>query len=380
MLHESYKTKTYEYPIGISKSDNAFYKNRKVVFMAIEGQSLVDREKFYYDSKANAVNKDYEEKVHCLITLPLPNDLSDNQTHQWSDTTYLDAITGILGSTMDSMQSTGDASSGQAPATSSSRTSAIGDIVLSLQSGLGAVTDMIGVRKPMINPGYFQNYERSVLRSFSFEYTFIPKSKEEARQICEIVRAFKQYSSPQKLDLSATTNLVAEQVNNLAGGTAKLFSEDTAKKINSTMQEISNKADSYIKDIFGEARNITPFQLSPFIWHIVICNDLVRELSQIRACACSNVSVKYGTGNFDTFEDGMPKVITLSLELKEMDLQYFNKYKDANLAVFSSIKEVESDSTETYKYIHYSTDKLKKGITVPDTISSEDLKYGGGTY
>ena len=85
-----------QYPKGIANSDNAFYKNRKIIFMAINGQSLVDRGKYYYDTKNNTFQGDGSEEARCLITLPMPNNLQDDQRHNWSETDYMSALSNVV--------------------------------------------------------------------------------------------------------------------------------------------------------------------------------------------------------------------------------------------------------------------------------------------
>lgn len=320
--------KKFEYPLGIADSNNAFYRNRKVMFMAITGQSLLDKGKYYYDTKAGTFINHGESKAQIIITLPLPNDLDDNQNHEWSDTDYLSAISGVLSTTGTSKTTDGDGRNNSEFVSDSM------NLVMSITRGLGAFTDMAGTRKPSINPGYFQNYERSRLRSFSFNYTFIPKNRDEAKQICEIVRAFKQYSSPQKG--------FSEQTPDIAGASDKFTTKikEAVTKIKENGKKIGEESLNGMisKGVDEAAWDLSNnfIQMSPFVWHIIIFNDMIKELSQIRTCACSNISVKYGNGNFDTFADGMPKVITMNLEFQEMDLQFSNKYAEQKLDIQSN--------------------------------------------
>ena len=181
-----------QYPKGIANSDNAFYKNRKIIFMAINGQSLVDRGKYYYDTKNNTFQGDGSEEARCLITLPMPNNLQDDQRHNWSETDYMSALSNVV--------SFGGAEAPSTNAPAHSASSGMGmrfNILGKINEIASVASDALGVRKPMLNPGYFQNYTGSGLRNFNFSYDFIPKNSDEALQITKIVQAFKQYSSPQ---------------------------------------------------------------------------------------------------------------------------------------------------------------------------------------
>lgn len=325
-----------QYPKGIANSDNAFYKNRKIIFMAINGQSLVDRGKYYYDTKNNTFQGDGSEEARCLITLPMPNNLQDDQRHNWSETDYMSALTNVV-----SFGGTEAAPSTNAPTRSSGSGMGMRFNILGKINEIASVaSDALGVRKPMLNPGYFQNYTGSGLRNFNFSYDFIPKNSDEALQITKIVQAFKQYSSPQKglhWDSSDEKQLQmniddAEYEAALQAGMdyeSQKYGSASGDRLDKTLH-YGSKAWNYVN------KNFSPFQMSPYVWHIVMFNDRVRELSQIYTCACTDVSVQYSNGKYDTFEDGMPKMITLSLSFAEMDLQFYDKYATANLETQSN--------------------------------------------
>ena len=321
-----------QYPKGIANSDNAFYKNRKIIFMAINGQSLVDRGKYYYDTKNNTFQGDGSEEARCLITLPMPNNLQDEQRHNWSETDYMSALSNVV--------SLGGAEAPSTNAPAHSASSGMGmrfNILGKINEIASVASDALGVRKPMLNPGYFQNYTGSGLRNFNFSYDFIPKNSDEALQITKIVQAFKQYSSPQKgLHVTGSSEIdkyiyQAEDEYTLNPAKSSDFRFGTNSAIEEALSDIERHTYS-----LGSGSKFSPFQMSPYVWHIVMFNDRVRELSQIYTCACTDVSVQYSSGKFDTFEDGMPKMITLSLSFAEMDLQFYDKYATANLETQSN--------------------------------------------
>lgn len=352
-----------QYPKGIANSDNAFYKNRKIIFMAINGQSLVDRGKYYYDTKNNTFQGDGSEEARCLITLPMPNNLQDDQRHNWSETDYMSALTNVV-----SFGGTEAAPSTNAPAHSSGSGMGLRFNILGKINEIASVaSDALGVRKPMLNPGYFQNYTGSGLRNFNFSYDFIPKNSDEALQITKIVQAFKQYSSPQKglhWDSSDEKQLQmniddAEYEAALQAGMdyeSQKYGSASGDRLDKTLH-YGGKAWDYVN------KNFSPFQMSPYVWHIVMFNDRVRELSQIYTCACTDVSVQYSNGKYDTFEDGMPKMISLSLSFAEMDLQFYDKYATANL---------ETQSNNTTASMSFDTKKdqiLKtKNESLPENV------------
>lgn len=352
-----------QYPKGIANSDNAFYKNRKIIFMAINGQSLVDRGKYYYDTKNNTFQGDGSEEARCLITLPMPNNLQDDQRHNWSETDYMSALTNVV-----SFGGTEAAPSTNAPAHSSGSGMGLRFNILGKINEIASVaSDALGVRKPMLNPGYFQNYTGSGLRNFNFSYDFIPKNSDEALQITKIVQAFKQYSSPQKglhWDSSDEKQLQmniddAEYEAALQAGMdyeSQKYGSKSGDRLDKTLH-YGGKAWDYVN------KNFSPFQMSPYVWHIVMFNDRVRELSQIYTCACTDVSVQYSNGKYDTFEDGMPKMISLSLSFAEMDLQFYDKYATANL-------ETQSNNTTASMSFDTKKDQIlrTKNESLPENV------------
>ena len=123
----------------------------------------------------------------------MPNNLQDDQRHNWSETDYMSALSNVV--------SLGGAEAPSTNAPTHSSGSGMGmrfNILGKINEIASVASDALGVRKPMLNPGYFQNYTGSGLRNFNFSYDFIPKNSDEALQITKIVQAFKQYSSPQK--------------------------------------------------------------------------------------------------------------------------------------------------------------------------------------
>ena len=351
-----------QYPKGIANSDNAFYKNRKIIFMAINGQSLVDRGKYYYDTKNNTFQGDGSEEARCLITLPMPNNLQDDQRHNWSETDYWSTLKNVVSF------GSAEAPSTNAPTQKSSSGIDMRFNILGKINEIASVaSDALGVRKPMLNPGYFQNYTGSGLRNFNFSYDFIPKNSDEALQITKIVQAFKQYSSPQKglhWDSSDEKQLQmniddAEYEAALQAGMdyeSQKYGSASGDRLDKTLH-YGGKAWDYVN------KNFSPFQMSPYVWHIVMFNDRVRELSQIYTCACTDVSVQYSNGKYDTFEDGMPKMITLSLSFAEMDLQFYDKYATANL-------ETQSNNTTASMSFDTKKDQIlrTKNESLPENV------------
>lgn len=324
-----------KYPTDIE--DDKF-ENRRVVFMALTGETFEERETYLrgitksrssYDGfyNANKSNDDIVSKfkksakqisktvgvgslsfnnlddkineikgkvkdflgnldrseLKCVITLPLPGSLSDSQSHSWEQDNYLEAIgTGIA--------SAASVVSDVAGSGINAGIEKITNVIDSFNKFSGVASNIMGVRKPTINPGFFQNYTSSGLRTFSFSFTFVPESQSEANDVMEIIKMFKAFSSP-------STQL----------GDMML--------------------------------------LSPFKWYINVSNQKVNELISLKECVCTSVTVTYGDDKFDCFYDGMPKTIKMSLSFSECSLQYAKNY----LGSFEETTNVGNAQTETQK-------------------------------
>lgn len=254
-----------KYPNNIE--DEAF-STRRMVFMAIPGELNDVDKKWYRGQKSSEIDADKrtnEMDIRCMITLPIPSSLKDTQQHEWATESLLTSAV-ELGAPI---------AKGIGKAVGSAIGVDVSDIaeptVNYLKSGYSASAHMLGARKRLPNPGQFQTYNSSSLRSFDFSFTFIPESKEEAKNVIDIITTFKTFSSPS--------------------------TDDTKLSL-----------------------------MSPFMWIISVTNGVINKLMNLKVCVCTNVDVTYGTDKFDIFEDGMPKKIDLSLSFAESELTYAENY------------------------------------------------------
>lgn len=104
-------------------------------------------------------------------SLPLPNELNENQSHQW------DTSEGLIGSTLGGLADTSFAKT-------------------SINKLLGEVASKNAQRKQLVNPGYFQDYKGTKPREFNFTWDLIPNSKQEADEIFTILYKLKKYTLP----------------------------------------------------------------------------------------------------------------------------------------------------------------------------------------
>lgn len=176
------------------------------------------------------------------VALPLPNELIDNQSHKW------EMETGIVG---------------QLAGAAIDKVSVAG---VNISKVLGEASASFGIRKPMVDPGMFQNYGGSSPRGFSFSFDLIPNNSEEALSIMNIILNLKKFSLPRSIVSGVSL-------------------------------------------------------LAPFIFEIEIGNENMRKLINMNDVVLTEISVNYGAdGNMQMFSNGMPKFIRLNLAFSERSL------------------------------------------------------------
>ena len=215
---------------------------------------------FANDMKNDAVGIPDGFDLDSSVTLPYPISLSDNQNHNWENTEGIisQLTNNILGASGASLTGKG------------------GFIQKVLGDGkkmYGALMNKLGVRKPVIDPGYFQNYNGSAPRSFTMAYTLVPQSQKEAQTIKDIILWFKQYSSP-----------------------------------------------TFVPN--------TPIMGAPFIFNISFAgNQYISDMFKMDKCVLTGISVDYASdGSFMLYKDGFPKQIGLALNFAEVELKYAQDY------------------------------------------------------
>lgn len=267
---------------------NANYENKKVTFKAMlpsaektesaegEDSSLFSKIKVAYNdavkdtkdlaqSVAGAIPDGFD--LESSVTLPYPVSLSDNQNHSWENTE------GLLA------QTSGTALNVAGEIASNLKNKIGNDIV---KSALGdsnpdklyaAVSNNLGIRKNIIDPGYFQNYTGSAPRSFVMAYTLVPQSQHDAQTIKDIILWFKQYSSPTFISGS-------------------------------------------------------PLMGAPFLFNISFAgNAYLSDMFKMDKCVLTGISVDYASdGAFMLYKDGFPKQIGLALNFAEVELKYAQDY------------------------------------------------------
>lgn len=171
--------------------------------------------------------------------LPLPNELLDSQSHRWE---MENGIVGqLIGAPIDKLSVKG----------------------ISAGKVLAEASMSFGFRKPLVDPGMFQNYGGSAPRNFNFSFDLIPNNHEEAQSIMNIILNLKKFSLPRSIVSGVSL-------------------------------------------------------LAPFIFEIEIGNENMRKLINMNDVVMTEIGVNYGAdGNMQFFSNGMPKFIQLNLAFAE---------------------------------------------------------------
>ena len=214
------------------------------------------------------------------VTLPYPISLSDNQNHNWENTEGLVAqlSNNILSASGESLSNGGgddgdDGKGGKGKGKGGLKAAFIKKVLGDGKKMYSAIANKLGVRKAVIDPGYFQNYNGSTPRSFTMAYTLVPQSQKEAQTIKDIILWFKQYSSP-----------------------------------------------TFVPN--------SPLMGAPFIFNISFAgNQYISDMFKMDKCVLTGISVDYASdGAFMLYKDGFPKQIGLALNFAEVELKYAQDY------------------------------------------------------
>lgn len=329
-INSNDKIQKFAFPSNINEPK---FESRRVIFMALTGKETgKERQDVYEKFKTNG-ESGLEDDVKGIVTLPLNENISDSQGHKWAESDYVSAIGGGIDAVLKTMGKHFKNSEwffGEKGVVGTLTGIVKGGNEVLNSAAAGAVADYMGVRRPMINPGQFQYYQGSSLRSFKFSFTFIPENPQETQQVIEIIRFFKKCASP-SLPFSDSKEIKEEK---------GLWETLTGQGI----------------------------MLSPCTWEIFVCNPTINKLMSFHKCACTNVSVTYGDSEkVSMYYDGMPKQVSLSLDFAECQLQFSESYGD------SDIYTVKTDGDLTDKVIEATSEAMVSGGTAMDNWASQPL-------
>lgn len=224
-------------------------------------------------------NKMVKSSTIYTIVLPLPNSFTDAQSHSWN------TEKGLLGAAAEAAEGAG--LGGLAPKFLADKISAWGSEVLpgAVSAGTGAIasynigtaignlSNQANLRKPLIDPGYFQNYTGSEPREFSFSWDLIPRNEREAQTMVNLVLKLKEFSSPE-----------------MAKGGVSL--------------------------------------LAPHFFDIELGNRFISGMANLRGVVLKSMTIDYGAdGYMQQYANGMPKYMKLDLTFAERSMMTANHYR-----------------------------------------------------
>jgi hypothetical protein len=221
--------------------------------------------------------KKHTGKTIFTVVLPLPNEFTDTQQHDWNTAKGITGtvLGGIENQSIDSFVfgSAGgglaNMAAGTAPVVGAGIQAGMG---MEVQQALGAMSDSMGLRKPLADPGYFQNYTGSQPRTFNMTFDLVPSNPKEALDIMNIVMRLKEHSSP-----TVTTGVSL---------------------------------------------------LAPNYFDIQLSNKWISAMAGLNGVVLQNMVVNYGAdGNMQQFPDGTPKYIQIGLTFVERKMRTANDFK-----------------------------------------------------
>lgn len=194
------------------------------------------------------------------VCLPLPNELMDSQSHRW------EMETGLMGTLLGAVSDAGGGYLSKKFEGAASVLNTASKATGGINKVLAEASMSFGFRKPLVDPGMFQNYSGSNPRGFSFSFDFIPNNHEEALSIMNIILNLKKFSLPRSI----------------IGGVSLL---------------------------------------APFTFEIEIGNDWMKKLINMNDVVMTEIGVNYGAdGNMQLFSNGVPKFIQLNMAFSERSL------------------------------------------------------------
>lgn len=215
-----------------------------------------------------------QKRLKTAIALHIPNQLSINYSVEWSEDDT--ATLAMAGAAVQQGFEIAKALSGKGNNTDVSGTGAaiLANIALSKGPNAGAISAGTGLAA---NPKKEQVFKGVNFRTFSFDYKFFPRNESEAENILNIIQQFKYHMHPE----------------------------------------------------FKDNNNFVYIYPSEF--DIFYYNDGEENLKLHRhtSCVLTDMSINYTpNGMFNTFANGMPTQIDITLSFRELALLTKDKVKD----------------------------------------------------
>ena len=187
-----------------------------------------------------------KDTYRASIYLPLTNALTENLKHEYTE--QRGAVSNILNTLM------GKADSAVSGVLGSN---------YNVQTAINDISNFTGSRTILINPDYVQTYKGAAMRGVQLTWSLVPKNDKEVESIFNIIRSFKEYSSP-KIQIAAS------------------------------------------------------LLTAPMFCTITFNNKMLDGSVRFEEMVIESVDVNYSeTGFMETYHDGAPKAITLDIKFLE---------------------------------------------------------------
>ena len=221
-------------------------------------------------SNSIQLSRNATTRISTLIALYMPASISVSYNSKYGEQ-EISALAGAAAGALDAFAGRGGADAGSA------LKGALDNMGKGLETGLMKIVDtaapgataLLALEKGAVRtPKMELMFEGIGRREFSYEFTFIPKSEDEAKTIKEIVYQFKFHM-------------------------ASNYTDGTFREM-----EIPSMFNIYYKYKSAD-------------------ND---HLNRISTCALEGLDVSYGADRFVAYEGGVPQTTKISLKFKEMEI------------------------------------------------------------
>jgi len=297
---ETPKAKSYRYPLRRIESKSDYLEIRVITYQApgfTPGAQATDAQgnptalPTELATIGTGTEKNRNQKPLKYIYLPIPQNLSDTNSITWGDDT-LDPLaafglqtgqnliqgnlTGVVNSFFDVAKDT----SNLIKQNKNLITAALGGALYNAVGGSVSYQGIISrATGQVLNPNLELLFQGANIRSFPFVFDFAPRDEREAREVKEIIRAFKIHMTPK----STST-----------GSLGKVFIKSP--------------------DVFLVAYK-SGNKTHPF-------------LNKFKPMALTDMQLSYtGSGTYSTYQDGTPVHIQMTLTFKELNPIYSEDYE-----------------------------------------------------
>lgn len=275
--------------------DQSDYLQIQIIDFVPPGLEFQSQQSFALKSTDESLAGD-KKVVRQTIYLPIPEGIQDNNSADWQDAgmnPFMAAVGGATGEFVDTSDF-GDAVKGFFTGAGSKlneltkNTAGAQKVISGTTAGLvagalqGSGDTQAYINRATgftLNPNSQLLFNGTTARSFGFNWDLIPRSKKEAEEIKQIIRAFKYYMSASKASQSAPG-----------------------------------------QGVFIKSPDV-------FLLEYKTGKNLHKFLNKFKACALTGMSVNYtASGTYATYSDSTPVHMQLSLNFSELTPIYREDY------------------------------------------------------